>query len=469
MKRLSGLFVNLSSMIIAQLFEKLITAGLMIYLARSLGVEAFGDWGIAAAIIIYFSLFVNSGLDIYGTREIAKKVNLRSITYSILTIRVLLFSIAVTLIVLIYLFVNFDSLLRKLILLQGLFLFSTLFSAQFIFQGKEKLVYQAIGKFLERAFYASLVLLVVHNPADVVWVPVCLFGGVLVNAGFSWYHAGRLLRNEAPDNTAVRNLKAIYLSAFPLGIAIIVTQIFYNFDYILLGFMMNSRVVGYYQAAYQIVMVILSTAHILSRVLLPVFSRLITQRDKYNNTLKLVTKYLLTVAMPIVAGGVLVADDLVIFLFGTEYASAAPVFAVLILSVFTVFGNLPFALTLIADNRQKQYMYAASTGALINIILNLFLIPRYGMMGAAFATIICEITVLGLIMYFARVGALKKILSSLATLIVPTVIMALAIHSLDLQVLLEIAIGAVCYVAGLFLFRTYNRSDLAEMRQILLK
>jgi len=102
-------------------------------------------------------------------------------------------------------------------------------------------------------------------------------------------------------------------------------------------------------------------------------------------------KIMLIFAVPFSILLFIFALPILLFLYGSEYTAATSVFRVLVLSIAILLLSFPFGETLKAANRQKSYLLAIGSGAVLNVVLNFIFIPRFGMMGASITTLISEI------------------------------------------------------------------------------
>ena len=100
--------------------------------------------------------------------------------------------------------------------------------------------------------------------------------------------------------------------------------------------------------------------------------------------------------IPIAVGTTMLAEPIVILLFKQEYILAAPALSILIWSLCLNFVSLPMVFFLSAVDRQVYATTSMGFCALLNIILNTYLIPTYGLIGASITTVISQATLLGL-------------------------------------------------------------------------
>ena len=158
-----------------------------------------------------------------------------------------------------------------------------------------------------------------------------------------------------------------------------------------------------------------------------------------------------TVALPIAAGGCLLASGLLGLVFGPTYLAAVPALQVLIWSIVVAWVRNVVQMGLIARHRQSFVLRTSAWSAAANLALNLALIPRYGMIGAAVATLATETlrTVVGAV-YSARLGLPFGVASRLWRPVIATSAMALILWLVPMPgVLVAVAAGMLVYGLGL--------------------
>lgn len=159
----------------------------------------------------------------------------------------------------------------------------------------------------------------------------------------------------------------------------------------------------------------------------------------------------LTVALPVAAGGCLVAGGLMHAVFGAEYAASALPLRILIWSVVAAWTRTVSTYSLIALHQQRFVLRTTAWSAGVNLGLNALLIPRWGMAGAATATLATEIlrTLIGLA-YGRRFGLALGFVPRLWRPLLGTALMALVLWFVPLpHVALAITAGAVAYGGAL--------------------
>jgi len=371
-----------SAEIISKILGFLTTA----YLARRIGVDGFGDYGFVVAVYTYFALIANPGYDIVGAREAARSEKEPS---GILTSLFLLKSssaiVSFVLLLIVCVFVPFSSSVKQLLMLQGLTLFTIPFTFQFFFRAHNQMHLVAACRFAQSLLYLLFVLAGVQSAGDLPRVPVFFavssalalipLAGML-RKNFVWMHG---LRWE--------QLRAYCISAVTVGAASMCVQVYLNIDTVLLGLFKTNREVGLYTSAYKIVTLASAIPNLLFASYLPY---LVSVKSTAAKDWKTFVLTMLIIGLPtgIIVG--IYAPEFITTLYGSAYDGAVIPLRLLSLDIIAVFISITFAQPLLLLGKEKKYLSIVAWSAGLNLLLNLFLIPLYGMTGAALTTIFAE-------------------------------------------------------------------------------
>jgi O-antigen/teichoic acid export membrane protein len=459
---------NFSFLLGSDLITKALGFVSIIYLSRVLTVQGFGQIEFAQAIIIYFILLVNQGLDVWGVREIAREQERKNeIADNILSIRFFLSLLAYGVLVLFVLAINKPWEIKKLILLYGLTIFTFSFTLNWFFQGIERMEIIAVGQLVNQLLYVGGILFLVKNNSDIFQVPVIKF----VAAFFSLTLLAFLfLKINGPLKLSMNPSlwKQIFKQSLPMGFSLIVIQIYYNLDTIMLGFIKGEKEVGWYNAAYKMVLLFIGFAGLFGNAIFPTLSRYHKKsKEKLQTLIRQSSRVTLFFGIPIAMGICCLSQEIIQTIYGSSYLKGTVALQILAWSIFTIYWNAPFAFLLLAAERQKEYMYAVTLGASINLLLNFILIPRYSLLGASIATIICEIVVLSLILFYSR-GLIKvPLLAHLIKGFVSSFLMGLILYCLPFNLLIKILIGALSYFIWMYILKGFTRQDVRLAFQLL--
>lgn len=467
MSTLRRIVKNFFSLVSAQIVTALLGFAVTVYLARILEATNFGKICFAQAILVYFMLIANLGLKTLGTREVARnRERIKDYVNNILTLRLFLAFISFLLLVVFVTFIPQPVETRHLIFLYGLSLFPFALLTEWTFQGIERMEFIGLSRILNKLLYVLLIFLLVKSAKQLLVIPCLWLLGSLTAAGFLIFifikQFGRIrLRINIPF------WKDLLKQSLPMGAAFIMIQIYYNFDTVMLGFIKGDKVVGWYNAAYKIILFLILLGGSFGATILPVISKYFKESlKKLEKFLSYSSKLTIFISLPLAVGGAILARPIMNLLYGSQYNNGIIAFQILIWSVFTVFTNIPFAFSLLACDRQKEYMYSVSAGAVVNILLNLYLIPKYSLIGAAAATIVAEIVVLSMLYHYSqkivRVRVQKNILKSLTA----SLPMGLFIYFAKMNIFIEIALGVTIYLLVNLMLREITKEDLALIKEI---
>ena len=170
-------------------------------------------------------------------------------------------------------------------------------------------------------------------------------------------------------------------------------------DQILVLEFAGSRQAGLYGAAYRLLDQVQFIPISVMTTLFPTDRcRVQGSRDRSLELLQTAAEYLTMASLPILAFTIVAAEPIMTFLFGRQFAAGAPALPILAGAFVSIsFGYLAGNMVVILELQRRFVIYAA-IGLLVNVVLNLLLIPRYGFLAAAWVTLVTEVTVMSLSM-----------------------------------------------------------------------
>lgn len=447
----------------------------MIYIARTLGAASFGLLQFALAFIAYLVIFVDSGLSILGTREIAKDLSRAGdFSLNILIIRFLIAFVVYSLSLVIIWLSPATLEIRLLFTVVFSLIFYRALNADWIFQGLEKMEYIALARVLYSVLSFMLIVILIKTSSDLIKVPLVQSAFGLIVAVIFLFLLFRKFIHISLKDIKLYNWPVYLVQAFPLGASLFLTQIYNSMDTIMLGFMDKPTVVGYYNAAYRIFYVFAGIFNLWLSTAIPTVSERIG-RDTVGSKVFL-DKFLHLTLLAIIPLTCLIylSSPLVIgLIFGPEYAEAVLALRVLIWTLIPIaIGSIYGHLILISAGRFNQFFLAVMIGAVVNIVFNFFLIPRFSFFGAAIATILAETAVTFIVIYFSRKVLLLRLSHRLFK---PFVISLVSLIAFWAVYILPFAIGftrlflssavflAVCLILLVFIEREFISSFVTEV------
>ena len=403
MRRIPRLATNFAVLSGGELVSKLFGLAAFAYLARILGPTDFGNLEFALAIIFFFTLLVDGGLNQYGAREIAKdKDAVTRFTTHIIFIRCLYAMVAFGLLAIFVIFIDKSWTVKRLVLLYGLTLFVLPGILPFVFQSYELMHYVAMASIIRWTIFAASVFLFIQGP-DQTWIVPIIEGiaigciGVFYLLAFS--HCFGSLRQRINYSFAL----SVIRQALPIGASELVWALKVYLATVLLGILVGGPEVGWFGAGHRIVISLHTFVWLYFFNLLPSIARC-TQEPLEALQRLTRTSIQLTAWTAIFLGivGTTFAEPLIRLVYGSQYDEGVGAFRVLVWLIPLALMSGHFRYALIAYGRQKLEFLSAACGAGLNILLNLFLIPSFGMVGASWALIASEALIWGLTYYFVR-------------------------------------------------------------------
>jgi len=417
-------------------------------LARRLGVDAFGILGLATATVGYLGIALLAGFGVISAREVARNpVGAEGIVADATIVRIILALCAVGAVAAFAFGFVGSPVRRVVLLLTSLSLIPFALDTSWAYRGLGRNHIIGIGLLAAQFLYLAGSVLLVRNSGDLQRVPVIQFAGELVAAGIllSMLFAGKIPRPSIARGMELLNQSG-YTTLGRLLRAVIVT-----FDVILLGIITSDRDVGLYSAAYRVCFLVATIAVATHAVFMPAIIRAALAGAAavgpvVSRSLVLTS----AVVLPIAAGGIVLAAPLLAFLFGSEYADGARAFQILLgsIALLAIHGAGHNVFVALQRNGMEAAIFAA--GAALNIALNLVFIPRYGLVGAAAATLAAEALILVSSAIFLRSCGIVPGPGGMVRPMVSAIVMGGLLYPLapHLHVILLVVAGALIY-AGL--------------------
>ena len=239
----------------------------------------------------------------------------------------------------------------------------------------------------------------------------------------------------------------------------------------MLGILKDEKEVGLYSAAFKLIVFITIMGSVMSRSVYPIISKLFKSSIKELKIfLENYSKFIFIIAIPIAFGGIILSSKIIRFVYGDNFDESVLAFQILVIFAATIYISTIYAHSLQICNKQKTHLLGMGLGALINVALNLFLIPYYGLIGAAISTVATEIFIL-IFMYinFSKIIKLK-VLKYFYKPLLASLIMFLALNYLmNINLFLLLIIGVTIYFISMFLIRGVSREDLKLISGLFIK
>ncbi len=434
-----------------------------VYIARRLGASAFGYLGFAAAIVAYFGRALSTGISEVGSREVARRPeDAQSIAAGGTLVRLVAAAFGVVAVVAISTIVPEPRIGRVVLALTGLSLISIAVDTSWVYKGTGRARRVGVALLAGQAIAVAFLLVLIRAPNDVVRVPLIQLVADIVAAG---YLAAPLISRAWLSPHVSEGLRLLKSSGL-ITLSRILRTLIVTIDVVMLGFMATSQQVGWYSAAYRIVFFVMAISYASHVAWLPAVTRAVAQKRSVDAELSGSLRLSVVVTLPFVVGGIMIAPQLLRAVFGEEYVPAATALQLLLVSLFFIALHGPSRNVFLAYNRLGLESWIMAAAVVVNVGLNITLIPRYGLNGAALATAIAD----GVILLLSVIAILRfHIRPRLALLQIPLlagIAMAASLWLLgvDRSAAVSIVVGGIVYAGTLTgltrLLR--NRSETAE-------
>ena len=444
---------------VSQLASRLLRAIVVIYAARWLGANGYGVFSYALAIAGFLSLFSDIGVNWILVRESARHPDSRS-KYIATTFfaKTALLSVALLLLLFAAPF---------LVKIEGAKLLLPVVALLFFSDGLREFGFALIRSLEQMETEAGIN--VFTNAATVTISLVALWHyrtpyslalaytiasllGTLLTAGLLRSHLSGLVNNFQRQLVAPM-LRAIW----PFAAMNLLWSIFMYTDVLMLGWLSTATKVGLYSAAQRPVQLLLVLPMTVAASLLPALSRFAHQADsRFKSLIERGLALVMLMALPLAGGGVVIAHQLITLLYGAEYGPSIQIFRVLSLSFLITFPILVINNAVFAREWQARFLPNMLAGALSNVVLNWILIPHWGGLGAAAATVVSQLLAYGTIYYGMQRRVGFTMLPVIYRMIIATILMMVVIELAGrwgINFYLLMAAGIITYTVTLLALR----------------
>ncbi len=458
-------------LVISEIINGILMFIITIFLARFLGVEGYGKLTFVLSFVTLFIIPIDLGLSPLITKELAgEKEKIKKYLDNLILFRIILGIIAFLLIILIIRLLNQDNDVIFLAYLLGLWtIFQT--STQFfqaIFRSQEKMFYEAITRVSHAFILAILSIYFIMSGYSLIYFGwaycAAAFFTLFITIIFTWTKFSHFsLKFD------IKFIKNIFRKSWPFALSLLFISIYYYIDSVMLGILKGNKEVGLYNAAYKLIVFILIIGSVIARSTYPIISKLFkTSFIKLKVFLENYNKFIFIIAIPIAFGGVILSRQIILFIYGENFNESIFAFQILVISAAIVYISTIYAHSLQICNKQKIHLLGMGLGALINITLNFILIPYFGLIAAAAATLLTEIFIL--IFMFVNFSKIIKlgVLKYFYKPFIASLGMFLLIYFVNqLNLFLLLITGVLFYFIIIILIKGISKNDLAVINNLI--
>lgn len=362
-------------------------------MAKSQGVEFVGYQALTFSIASYLFMIIQLGFQTQGLKLIIEGFNFRGLFFSFTKVKIYLYSIVLIITMVLYLLEPTDN--KKGVLLLLLVGGVSIINSEFYLQFKERFLVVGLSRLISGAVFLS-VCIYIYNRSHVEIgslisiLPYALF--LLVPQLFLIY----FYRNGVKESRGMKFQldKNIFKQSVVIAIGLLVVQLGYRADKVMISWLLDIYSLGIYDTAYKFLNVALNVAFILYFVLAKNIKKL--GLEYYHKTL-------VVFSICALLGGLslyVLAPILIEIFFGESFKESVILLRLLIIPLLFMVVNVAMISPMNLFGLEGEYLFLVSISTGINIISNWLLISSYGIYGSVYAMIISELVMVVLFLLF---------------------------------------------------------------------
>ena len=398
-------FANTGWMFFGQMFGLLLSFFIGVWVVRYLGPENYGVLSYALAFTVLFSFIANLGVDNILNRELVKFPEKRDeLMGTAFRLKLIGGFIAFGVTVASVFIINPSSLIKFLVMVYSFtFIFQSLNIVSTFFQSRVEAKKNVRAQILSSSFTSILKIIIMLSGLGVIWIMLAytLDSLWIVVVLIVSYRRSKFKTRNWKFNGALA--RQIFASSWLMMLTTASVLVYMKIDQVIIRHMLDERAVGLYSAAIKLSEVWYFIPGIICVSLFPaIINSKKTNQESYYSRLK--NLFLLVLALSLIIAIIVsvLARPIVYILFGEDYLESVSVLRIYTWSIVGMFLGMVAGYYLLAENYMKIYFFSSFFVAVINIVLNVLLIPRMGINGAAVATVVSySFLVLGL-MFFRK-------------------------------------------------------------------
>lgn len=424
------------------------------YISRVLLVEGTGKVSFATSVVSYFSMFSMLGISSYGVRSCARVRNNKEELTKMVHELFIINSISTLIVYIIFIASLFvvdkfkDNSL--LLVICSISMILNVVGVNWFYSAIEQYSYITIRSMIFKVISIVLMFLFVKNTNDyVVYAGITVFSGAGSNILNFIYLRNFISLKPLKSYNLKRHIKPM-LTFFGISVA---TSIYTNLDNVMLGFMTDDTQVGLYSTSIKIKSILVSVITSLGAVLMPRLSYYIQNNmmEDFNKMIGKTFNFVSLLAIPLALYCGIFSKEIILLIAGEEFLGAVLPMRFLMLTIVCIgYSYITAVQMLVPLGMETKSVISYSICAVIDFVLNLLLIKRFGASAAAFSTMITELCVVIIQSIFLReylYGILKKIsiLKLLISIIPATIVSIILKYTLHLGVFVVLVITCIAF------------------------
>ena len=440
------------------------------------GAESYGAYFALLNISFLFNIFLDLGITNFNNRNIAQNNHLLNKHFSGIVVMKMFLSLIYLIITLIYVFLFSYSRAQIFVLLVLCF---NQFLASFLLYLRSNI--SGLYMFRTDSFLSVLDRLLM------IFICGMLLWGNITSVPFKieWFIYSQTVAyfitmlvalSIVVKKAAFKKIRwhipfylVIFKQSFPFALLVLLMNFYYRIDGIMLERMLKNGAeqAGIYAAAFRLLDAGFMIAYLFAVLLLPIFSKMIKEKEKIDEMLKLSFSLIIVPATIIAVCSFFYNFNIMGFLYHENIENSSKVFSILMLCFVAISGSYIFSTLLTANGNLKYLNLIALLGMFINILLNFILIPNFKSLGSAYASLITQFTVC-ILQIIASVFIFKlkinyKYVGSLFTFIIIVILTTFISKEITFNWILKIVIDVIISFLFAIALKLINIKDLYKI------
>lgn len=439
--------------------------------ARHIGVVGFGKFNFAFSFALSFLVLGDLGLNIVAVREVAANKSLAGkylgniVILKIIVSAVLLGTIFITITLL-----NYPLDTTRVVYIMGISVFFTFFptALRWSFHAFQKMEYDALVHIAGGILLLALCFITLYLRKGLIGLAVAHCStSIFIFCLIFFLTAKKFTKPKLGIDWGL--WKYLIPTAIPMGLVTILCTLRVNIDTVMLSLLKGDAPVGWYNAGVKLVKVLELIPSMFTLALFPVMVDFYkTSSDSLRMVFRKSIEYMFLLAVPIAVGVTVLSHKIIFIIWGAEFSPAVPALQILVWRAAIFFLSTVTCWCLYTINQQKIPMYISVSGIMINIVLNLVLIPVLSYIGTAITTVTTEFIMTALLFFFAfrslRVNPFhsRMLKITIASLLMGTITWIIK----DYNVVIVVLISMIFYFAVLFVWKVVGYKELQQLIRV---
>ncbi|MBI4654812.1 MAG: flippase [Nitrospirae bacterium] len=456
----------------AEILNLALSAIFLIYVVRHLGSVDFGKYSFAFSFAGFFAILTDIGLHTLFIREAVKeKEKTGKLLGNLLIIKSILALSTFSILFITINLMDYPPETKKLVYIMGIFVMGTSYLDLFncVFRAFERMAYEALIMSVNRLAIVTSGITALYLGYGLVDFAIAILIANLLTAIPSAFLVFR--RFSTPRlKIDIPLWRHLFKEAIPIGLMMLFTTIYLKAGTIILSVLKGDLAVGLYSAPHRLIEALSVFPTFFLAALFPALTRFHQSSSvSLFKAYEVAFKLLLILILPVVAVTTVLADKFVVIIFGKEFMDSAILLGILIWAYLFISLNILLSYLIISAGRQKLNIISFGVSAMVNVILNLILIPSRGYNGAGIAFLVSQ-TILFVLNFVFVSSSLYKL--PLQRMVLKPLFGSLFLGGFvgyirDANLFFIVLTGFIFYFVILVLMKTFSHEDIITVKSLI--